>query len=186
MIGRTPENRAFANLIRMITQSLKVLRAGHGLVLLVIAIGCADDSPVPTVDEAAVQSQFVEVVGCKHSHEHELRHVQILADTESADVFERCVLEVSGTTCIETGFAPGAAFVKYEYEFADCVPTDLVSITSVRKLQDGEFPDGRDWHWQRLTPGFRVVEDGAPERCVTCHLDHCSGTGGFDLRCVPD
>jgi hypothetical protein len=125
---------------------------------------------------------LVEVVPCKHSHEHDLRHVQIFADPGSATLFQTCVLDQG---CDEP-FPVGSLFVKREYEFEGCKDEDLRSVTASLKLEAGELPEGGDWQWQRLDTELRVVEDGAPPICLICHIDHCSPPYGHDLRCIPD
>lgn len=155
---------------------------------LVLAGGCGDEDPGPppvfTLEE--VERDFVEVVECRPSHEHDLNHVRVFADPEAAEIFVRCVLTGLGGRCDVDRFDTGARFVKYEYQFADCEPDDLVSYTTSLRLEDGAYPEGLDWHWQRLTPAMEVVEDGAPDRCLQCHINHCREPYGLDLRCLPD
>ena len=145
-----------------------------------------DDPPDPDGPTALVTDielpGLVEVVACKHSHEHDLRHVQIFADPKSAELFDDCVL---GQNC-EDPFPVGSLFVKREYEFEGCKPEDLTSVTANLKLEPGALPEGGDWRWQRLDTDLTVVEDGAPVLCLACHEDHCSPPYGHDLHCIPD
>lgn len=84
-------------------------------------------------------------------------------------------------------FPEGARFLKYEYEHAGCEDDDLVSIVVTERLADDSYPNGWDWRWQRIAPDGTVEEDGAPGRCLNCHIDHCGEVPyGWDLRCVPD
>jgi hypothetical protein len=156
-------------------------------VCLGVGFGCQGPSgpePVFTLEE--VERDFVEVVRCRQSHEHELHHVRVLADPDAAEIFERCVLSGLGGRCDVDRFDTGAVFVKYEYDWADCDPSDFVGYTASLRLEDGDYPEGRDWHWQRLTPALDVVEDGAPARCIQCHINHCDPPDGLDMRCLPD
>jgi hypothetical protein len=160
---------------------------GIASLALVLGAGCATDpGPRPLFDLAEVERDFVEVLGCRHSHEHELRHVRILADPAAAEIYERCVLTGLGGRCDVDAFPPGSLFVKYEYDLPDCPPWELLSYTASLRLEDHSYPEGLDWHWQRVTPNLQVAEDGAPPRCIQCHVDHCSPPDGLDLRCLPD
>jgi hypothetical protein len=151
-----------------------------------LAAGCGEPEPQPLFDLDEVEREFVEVVDCRHSHEHDLRHVRVFADPAAAEIFERCVLSGLGGRCDVSRFDTGALFVKYEYDLPGCDPRELTSYTASLRLDDGDFPEGRDWHWQRLTPAMDVAEDGAPARCIQCHVNHCDPPDGLDLRCLPD
>jgi hypothetical protein len=84
-------------------------------------------------------------------------------------------------------FPEGARFLKYEYEHAGCEDDDLGSIVVTERLADDSYPNRWDWRWQRIAPDGIVEEDGAPGRCLNCHIDHCGEVPyGWDLRCVPD
>ncbi|MCA9537393.1 MAG: hypothetical protein KC620_00815 [Myxococcales bacterium] len=154
--------------------------------LLSTAAGCDDGpdltGPLPCFTPTELDT-LVEVVPCRHSHEHDLRHVRIFADPEAAAIYRRCVLR--GEPCDEP-FPPGALFVKREYDRAGCHEDEFVSLTATRKLAPGALPEGYDWRWQRLTPEMRVTDDGAPLVCLRCHVDHCSPPDGYELRCTPD
>lgn len=147
---------------------------------------CGESGPPALFTLSEVERDFVEVVECRISHEHDLRHVRVLADPDAAEIFERCVLTGLGGRCDVDRFATGALFVKYEYELPGCDPQELSSYTASVRLEDGDYPEGLDWHWQRLTPAMEVVEDGAPDRCIQCHVNHCAEPFGLDLRCLPD
>lgn len=144
--------------------------------------------PDPIITQAALEAGgFIEVSPCRPSHEHDLRHVRVVANLAAADRYRRCVLTArpDDPLCQEP-FPEGALFVKYEYELPGCVPAELVSYTANAKLAKGAFESGRDWRWQRISPKFKVEEDGAPWRCLLCHIDHCEPPYGHDLRCTPD
>lgn len=152
--------------------------------------GCDDAPPGPPpidplVSQAEIDSgELVEVVACRHSHEHELNHVKTLANAAAAEQFNRCVL-TPGANCADL-FPEGALFVKVEYELEGCKPEDLKGYTVNKKLAAGSYADGHDWQWQRLTKRLEVTEDGAPLVCLLCHIEHCSAPNGHDLRCLPD
>lgn len=159
------------------------LRAA-ALVAAVIA-GCdepAPGGPAPVFTRAEFDG-LVEMVPCRHSHEHDLRHVRIFVDREAAEIYYRCVLRQE---LCEERFAVGALFVKLEYDREGCRDEEFVGYTAARKLGAGALPEGQDWQWQALDPGLRVTADGAPPVCLRCHIDHCSPPEGYDLRCTPD
>jgi len=141
--------------------------------------------PAIIFDPKKVEKSFVEVVPCRHSHEHDLRYVRSYADPTSAQIFKDCVL-LGPPTCRHAGFPKGSLLVKYEYETEACDATDLVSYTATLRLADDSFPEGLDWHWQRATPELKVTDDGAPPVCLNCHIEHCSPPNGFDMHCRPD
>lgn len=165
------------------------------LMLLLAALAGCDDAPAehrgPTPLFAVHElTELVEVVPCRHSHEHDLRHVRIFADVASGRLWDRCVRRAGG--CTEP-FPEGARFVKLEYDrpggcaAGDCCTDEhLVSYTVSLRLAEGALPEGHDWHWQRLDPDLKVTDDGAPPVCIGCHVDHCSPPYGHDLRCTPD
>ncbi|MEN9578106.1 MAG: hypothetical protein RJA70_1115 [Pseudomonadota bacterium] len=162
-----------------------------GSTLVVSALpGCAEPKPETdprlVFDLATVEAEFEEVVPCKKSHEHDLRHVRIVADERSADIFKRCVTQAGAGRCVEEAFPKDSLFVKYEYEHAGCKDNDLVSYTATLKLEPGSYEAGRDWHWQRASRSLEVEADGAPDVCLRCHINHCDEPHGFDLRCLPD
>ena len=124
----------------------------------------------------------------RQSHEHELNHVRTVANAAAAEQFRRCVLDPAAADApCDEAFAPGSLFVKYEYELPGCLEQDFKGISANLKLNPGEFPPGRDWRWQKLSARLDVIEDGAPQVCLLCHIDHCGETPyGHDLRCLPD
>lgn len=142
----------------------------------------APDGPPPLFDRAELET-LLERVPCRHSHEHDLRHVRIFVDAESAALYQRCVLR--DEPC-EQPFAPGALFVKLEYDREGCLDEEFVGYTATRKVEPGTYPEGVDWRWQRLDADLRVMQDGAPPVCLRCHIDHCAAPEGHDLRCTPD
>jgi hypothetical protein len=142
-------------------------------------------------DVQEVERSFEEVVSCRWSHEHELNHVRVFADPRSAEIFRACVLTGEAENCVMdgepvAGFPVGSLFVKYEYDDFGCEDDDFMGYTASLRLEDGSFPEGRDWQWQRVSPSMSLVEDGAPPRCLGCHIDHCEAPFGLDLRCLPD
>ena len=164
------------------------------LIALAVVLGACDETPEgpppppPLVTRALMDSDaLVEIVSCRQSHEHELNHVRTVANPAAAEQFRRCVLDphAADEPCAEP-FPEGSLFVKYEYELPGCLPEDFKGISANLKLAPDSFPAGRDWQWQKLSSRFAVEENGAPAVCLICHLDHCSGLKGHDLRCLPD
>lgn len=142
--------------------------------------------PLTTVfDPSVVAREFEEVVPCRFSHEHALRHVRIFADPVAAEVYRRCVLSGLGDSCPDGAFPVGSLFVKYEYD-RSCASDQLVGYTASLRLENGSYPTGFDWWWQSATTDLQVVEEGAPASCLNCHVDHCQSPMGFELRCLPD
>jgi hypothetical protein len=161
------------------------VRAAVAAPLILGLLGCPVDPPDPGPDKIFDDPSLtglVEIVPCRSSHDHELRHVEIFADPDSATLFQTCVLEQAACD----PFPVGSLFVKREFEYPGCDPAELVGYTTAIKLEPGSYAEGHDWHWQKQDPDLRVVEDGAPFFCITCHVDHCSPPGGFDMRCIPD
>ena len=158
--------------------------APWAVVSLTVPVGC-EPPPAPLFGLEAIGTELVEVLPCRSSHDHELRHVRIFADPVAAQIYERCVLGSTGP-CPDSGFPADSLFLKLEYELAGCADDELLSYTATLRLEDGAYPEGLDWHWQRCSPQLRVEEDGAPARCLGCHTEHCAPPHGFDLRCVPD
>lgn len=158
---------------------------------LVVSACGGDDADDIIFEIEAVERDFEEVVPCRWSHEHELNHVRVVADPESARIFTECVLTGLGEECeldgepVE-GFPVGSLFVKYEYDDEGCQDEDFVQYTASLRLEDGSFDEGWDWLWQRVSPDMDLLEDGAPFRCLDCHIDHCESPDGLDLRCLPD
>ncbi len=186
---RTSARKGAPALVRSLGDKAREIGKGLGVLLslglsgAVILGACSSESEASGALVTDVDLPgLVEVHACAHSHEHDLRHVQIFADPQSADLFQTCVIDQD---CTEP-FPPGSLFVKREYDLEGCKPENLTSITATLKLEPGELPEGGDWQWQRMDPDLTVTDDGAPAVCLNCHEDHCSEPFGFDLRCVPD
>jgi hypothetical protein len=153
------------------------------LSLLVVLLGLAcvpglgidagpDSEPIFPADLSA----FTEVRDCRHSHEHELRHIRVIADAlafQNYDIWDH-------------PYAVGSLLVKLEYDDEGCRDEDLLGYTAMVKLEEGENPEGGDWWWQTVSPERRVVEQGAPSRCIACHTVHCAPPNGFDLTCAEE
>ena len=72
-------------------------------------------------------------------------------------------------------FAEGAVIVKEE--FSDPACADLVSFTAMRR-------EGTSWRWQDLAVDRTVLDDGAIERCASCHARCLAPTEGFENTCA--
>jgi hypothetical protein len=165
-------------------------RAGALLALLAWALlacaGCAsDDAPGSDPDAGAplvplypedFESQYLEMRDCRLSHEHELRFIRVLVSPGAEAPY--------AALSPDAPYPVGAILVKPEYDEPDC--TAPLSYTAMEKLAPGARPEGGDWRWQRVDLDRKVVEDGAPERCVTCHTRHCAPPYGYDLTCAEE
>ncbi len=73
--------------------------------------------------------------------------------------------EVSGSYAAGPYPLPtGALLVAAEYADAGCG-----ALTGLAAMRKEPVDGGAAWHWQRLDSQWRVLEDGAPGPCVTCH-----------------
>lgn len=123
---------------------------------------------------ADFQASYRELRDCRNSHEHELRHIRVFASPSAQAPYTELSPRVP--------YPPGATLVKLEYELPGCRAEDFIEYTVLHKLAGGE---GR-WLWQRVAPDRRVLEEGAPRRCVACHTFHCAPPLGYDLTCAEE
>jgi hypothetical protein len=123
-----------------------------------------------------VEAQYAEMRTCRHSHEHELRFIRVFASATAEVPY--------ATLSAEAPYPPGSTLVKIEYDDPEC--EEVLGYTVMRKLTEGENPQGGDWRWQRLDPERVMLEDGAPPRCINCHAQHCAPPHGFDLSCAEE
>lgn len=133
-----------------------------------------DAGPPPAEAVFGDLSAYDEVRDCRHSHEHELRYIRVLADALALEVYDLW----------DRPYPVGSTLVKLEYDDDAC--ETVVGYTAMQKLEDGENPDGHDWWWQKLDPERRVLEEGAPFSCVDCHQHHCEPPNGYDLTCAEE
>lgn len=137
---------------------------------------CAGAEPQPASVEPMFDVQaltsYREARDCRNSIEHELRHVRVLVNELGAAAYD--ALDPSAP------YPVGSQLVKLAYEDEAC--TKLVAYTAIEKRAPGSYPAAGDWHWQRLDADLRVVEDGAPAACVSCHRNSCDH--GYDYTCT--
>ena len=136
-----------------------------------------DGGPVSDVEPvfpADFAEQYTETRDCRGSHEHELRFIRVVVDDAALPIYQT----------FEGLYPPGATVVKLEYEDEGC--QRLVGYTAMLRLEEGMYPEGRDWHWQKLDSERRVLEDGAPIRCIDCHEFHCAPPNGHYLTCAEE
>jgi hypothetical protein len=126
--------------------------------------GCPPE-PAEPMFPADYEASYVEVRDCRRSPEHELAFIRILASPEAASTYQTR----TGT------FAEGAVVLKEEYVDDAC--TDLLGWTAMRR-------EGGDWRWQEVASDRVVVEDGAIERCATCHARCVAPDLGFEETCA--
>jgi len=153
-------------------ERLKRIAFGFGLAVVAFS-GCDDSEQQPRFPEN-FQQTYLEMRTCRHSHEHELRHIRVFASPEAQLPYR--------TLKVGTPFPPGATLVKLEYQLAGCNPADLLQYTVMHKGPGGEG----DWLWQRVSVERRVEEEGTPRRCINCHTVHCSPPFGYDLSCAEE
>lgn len=148
-------------------------------------LGC--DEPAPATDAggepepqavfpADFDDTYHEARDCRGSHEHELRYVRVLVSHDAQGPYDALSPDMP--------YPVGATLVKPEYEDEDC--ETLLGYTAYRKLDEDENPAGGDWWWQRLDTERRVLEEGAPWRCINCHTVHCAPPYGYDLTCAEE
>lgn len=149
---------------------------GMALALALVLGACGgEDAPAPVFPEDA-PSQWLEMRDCRHSHEHELRHIRVFASPAAEAPY--------AALSADTPYPEGAVLLKLEYDDAAC--TDLLGYTAMQKLAPGANPDGGDWLWQRVSVDREVAEEGAPPRCINCHEEHCEPPYGYDLTCAEE
>lgn len=160
------------------------------LLLLPIGAACGDgsgqrpDAGPDTDTDGGAQAAFPEdfaqryheMRDCRHSHEHELRYIRVLASESAREPYAQLSSDAP--------YPLGATLVKLEYDDADC--TALTQYTVLQKLAKGASPEGGDWLWQRVSPEREVLEQGAPLACVNCHTHHCAPPRGYDLTCAEE
>jgi hypothetical protein len=134
-----------------------------------------DAGPEPVFPED-FDANYLEMRDCRHSHEHDLRYIRVLA-SESAQAPYATLSEA-------TPYPVGATLVKLEYDDELC--TTLLEYTALQKLEPGANPGGSDWLWQRVSTEREVEESGAPWRCISCHTVHCAPPDGYDLTCAEE
>jgi hypothetical protein len=145
---------------------------GWGFLGLLV-LGCDDAGPVPRFPADFAQT-YLEMRNCRHSHEHELRHIRVFASPGAQLPYKNLHLA--------TPYPEGATLVKLEYELAGCNPADLVEYTVMYKGKGGEG----DWFWQRVSVDRMVDEEGTLRDCINCHRVHCSPPFGYDLSCAEE
>ncbi|MDQ3036214.1 MAG: hypothetical protein M3Y87_27685 [Myxococcota bacterium] len=126
--------------------------------------GCPAPEPAEPVFPADYSASYLEVRDCRRSPEHELAYIRILASPDAATTY----------ATREGSFGDGAVVVKEEYSDASC--SDALGWTAMRR-------EGGAWRWQEVAPDRVVMEDGAIERCVTCHA-RCVAPLGFENTCA--
>lgn len=155
--------------------------------LAALSFGC-DDGDDPSAPDAAVPvfaddwaERYVELRDCRHSIEHDLEFIRVLADPAAAERFRACVTyeEPTDPACADP-FAEGAVVLKAQYRDAAC--TDLLRWSAVRR-EAAAPAEGGGWRWQEVGADGTVRVDGAPPACVRCHQG-CEGSR--DLLCAMD
>lgn len=148
-------------------------------VALALTAACTSEPVVHTVDvifPTDAPTAWRQVRDCRHSHEHDLNYVRVVANDLAYDRYLKW----------DAPFPVGATLLKLEYDDAAC--SHLVRYTAMQKREKGADPDRGDWHWQATSPQRTVDDNASISFCVGCHTAHCrddNGTG-FDLTCAEE
>ncbi len=148
-------------------------------VALCAGLGCTSEPTTPAPEAifpAEAPTSWRQVRSCRHSHEHELNYIRVVANDLAHDRYLHW----------DAPFPVGATLLKLEYSDAAC--QQLVRYTAMRKLAKGADVARGDWQWQATSPTFVVDTEAAIKVCVACHQSHCrddDGTG-FDLTCAEE
>lgn len=135
------------------------------LVISAPLIGCPAPPSTTPVFPADYASSFVETRDCRRSPDHDLAFIRVLASPGAAEVYSTRV----GT------FDEGAVVLKEEFSDPECA--DLLGWTAMRRESGG-------WRWQEVDRDRTVVEDGAVERCASCHAACGLAPLGFEGTCA--
>lgn len=127
--------------------------------------------PVDALLPADYAATFTLVRECRQSIDHS-PHFRVLADA----------LAVGPYLTRGAPFPVGAVLVKEDYADAGC--TALKGFAVMKREPPGYDPEAGDWHWQRIKPGGRIVDDGRVTGCRSCHARCNPGDGGFDSTCA--
>lgn len=132
------------------------------------AEGSHDGSPSGDQAAAFVSAgdleAWPEVRVCRHSIEHDLSYIRVLASPEAKTAYlER-----------KEPFPEGAILVKPEYADEQC--KSLVRLTAMRRPTTAPT-----WEWQELSPSLDVLQSGTLAACASCHA---SCDGGHDGVCA--
>lgn len=144
--------------------------------LMLAGMGCDGSTGPQPVFPADAERAWAEIRDCRHSHEHELRHIRVFASPTAAEPYQALSPDVP--------YPVGATLVKLEYDDAAC--TDLLGYTALQKLEPGAQPAAGDWLWQRVSADRQVIEEGVLSRCIGCHEEHCTPPYGYDLTCAEE
>ena len=125
---------------------------------------------------ADVMDSYREVRDCRNSHEHELHYIRVLVSQDAEAPY--------AALSPDEPYPVGATLVKAEYDEEGC--ETLLGYTAYKKLEKGEHEAGGDWWWQKLDAEQKVIEEGAPWRCLNCHMVHCAPPYGYDLTCAEE
>jgi hypothetical protein len=143
------------------------------LALAALAAGCFQDStpqhsPFIPLD---YQASFPEVRSCRVVADHGLAYQRVLANPIAA-------------TPYTTGSYPlpaGSVVLAEQHSDPSCM--SLTGFYLMAKEKPGYDSANADWHWQRLDPNQRVLEDGRLQKCSSCHAQPAPAC--HDYLCAP-
>jgi hypothetical protein len=115
------------------------------------------------------ESAWPEVRDCRLSPAaHDGHSIRVFASPESGQAY------LEG----DYPFATGTVLVKGEYDDPDC--TELIRVSAMERLGDGEDPERGDWRWLRTDPQGRALEGVEVRSCAGCH----AACAGSDRACT--
>ena len=134
-------------------------------------IGCGEP-PVRPVFPAGYAALYQEVRPCRHSADHDLNYVKVLADAAALAPYQGRAAP----------FPKDAVVLKVEYLDDACA--QLVGFTAMRKEAPGTASASNDWSWQKVDAQRKVLESGQVERCIGCHQACGRAPSAYDLTCA--
>lgn len=149
-------------------------RALRTLVVAALAACGTDASPgEPPLFPENYAATYQEVRDCRHSLEHDLMRVRILASPDA----------VTPYTGRGQPFPTGSIILKEQYDGGDTDCTGpILSYTVMQKLEDGASPETLGWTWQEVGEDRKII-DSPTASCVQCHRACGQAPDGFDGTC---
>lgn len=149
--------------------------------------GCSAEQPAskPLVFERDVRASYTEVRACRSPGEHSgLNAFTVWVSKDAAAAFS----SIWQTPPALDRMPAGTVVVKEVYSGTTCDKGQVERWVAMRK-EPGFAPGHGDWHWQEVSGGGTLKEDGQGDTCVGCHrgAGSCAGygnDGGRDYLCT--
>jgi Cytochrome P460 len=136
--------------------------------------GSPADAGIPEF-AADYASSYTEVRNCRHSGDHDLNYIRVLADPDALEPYMNR----------DNPFPVDSVVMKEEFEFDDVTcEGPLKQWTVMKKLADGDpnVPSS-GWTWQKVSADRTVVSEDK-DTCMGCH-DMCGVLpDGYDGTCT--